>query len=188
MVAPSLGTVSVPGVDQTFCAGTFRGPVRAAIHKLKYESDTPLAAPLGKLVAGALSPDKLPKALRDEPPTLVPVPLHKERERSRGYNQCALLTEEIARLTGWPLDTGLARIKPTKSQVGLHTEQRKENVAGAFLWQGRNLPERVMLVDDVCTTGVTLAECALALREAGVKRVYAAVVAKTIGEGPRADS
>src|SRR5688500_5475998 len=128
--SPSLGTVVVPNVEEVFCAGMFGGTLRAAIHKLKYESDAPLAEPLGGLIAEALAPKNLPRTLQEKPPTLVPVPLHPEREKSRGYNQCALLAEEVARKTGWTLDGSLHRVRPTKSQVGLHMEERKRNVAG----------------------------------------------------------
>jgi ComF family protein len=178
----------VPNVDEVFCAGMFTGALRAAIHKLKYESDAPLAEPLGGLIAEALAPKHLTKALKEGPPILVPVPLHPERERSRGYNQCALLADEVAQKTGWPLDGSLHRVRPTKSQVGLHMEARKLNVAGAFQWRAGTAPEHVVLVDDVCTTGATLAECAYALRKAGVKHVFAAAVAKAAVQGPHTDS
>jgi ComF family protein len=177
----------VPNVDEVFCAGIFSGTLRLAIHKFKYQSDTPLAEPLGGLITGTLQPDGLPQALREKPPTLVPVPLHREREKTRGYNQCALLAEQVARHGGWALEHGLHRVKPTKSQVGLDMEARKQNVADAFEWQGNQAPEVVMLVDDVCTTGATLAECAHALRKAGVRRVYAATVAKADTLGPHTD-
>jgi ComF family protein len=166
----------------------FGGTLRLAIHRFKYESDTPLAEPLGGLIGAILKPDILPLALMNKPPTLVPVPLHRDREKSRGYNQGALLAEEVARHTGWTLEPGLRRVRPTRSQVGLHMEERKRNVADAFVWQGGQVPEGVMLVDDVCTTGATLAECAYALRKIGVKQVYAAAVAKAAMQGRHTDS
>jgi ComF family protein len=187
VVAPSPGTVVVPNIEEVFCAGMFGGVLRAAIHKLKYESDSPLAELLGGLIVEALAPTRLPRTLQQDPPTLVPVPLHPQREKSRGYNQCALLAEEVARETGWLLDNSLHRVRPTKSQVGLHMEERRQNVAGAFEWRGGKAPENVLLVDDVCTTGATLAECARALRKAGVGRVFAAAVARAAMHGPHAD-
>jgi ComF family protein len=175
-------------LDALVCAGAFQGPLREAVHRLKYESDTPLARVLAGLISDALERDDSWVAEDGEPPVIVPVPLHASRKRQRGYNQAELLARELARLTGWQLRRELVRVKSTTSQVGLHADDRQANVFEAFEWQGPDAPPRVLLVDDVCTTGATLSECAAALMSAGVDHVSAATVAHALGDGPTAGS
>lgn len=168
---------SVERIDELVCAGVFDGVLRSAIHKFKYEGDAPLARPLASLLHEALAADGLLTRL-GERPVLVPVPLHTARHKSRGYNQAELLVRELAKLGGWQVGHGLLRARQTRTQVGLSAKERVENVAGAFEWRGESVPASVLLVDDVCTTGSTLSECAAALRAAGVGHVHAATVAK----------
>lgn len=170
------------------CAGVFGGPLRSAIHNFKYNSDTPLAKPLALLLSNALAQSERFAELADNEPTLIPVPLHATRLRTRGYNQADLLTRQLSQLTGWKMETGLVRIKDTRSQVGLTVEQRGENVADAFAWTSVSTPTFALLIDDVCTTGATLAECAATLRSKGVTRVCAVTVAKATGLEPDSDS
>jgi competence protein ComFC len=179
---------SIERLDAVISAGDFKEPLRSAIHKLKYESDTPLAKPLALLISGALARNDSWVAEDGEPPVIVAVPLHSSRKRARGYNQSDLLAKELSRLTGWTIDKRLTRIKATRAQVGLHGEERHENVRDAFKWLGEEAPPRVILVDDVCTTGATLSECAFALMSAGTEHVYAATVAVAFGIGPEVDS
>jgi ComF family protein len=164
------------------CAGVFTGPLRQAIHHFKYDSDKPLAAPLADLLVDALGESQRFADLCTEPPALAPVPLHATRIRSRGYNQSELLARNLAEKFGWPLEQRLVRVKRTLSQVGLSVEQRGENVAGAFEWRGGEVPSFVVLVDDVCTTGATLSECAATLRAKGATKVCAVTVAKATGD------
>jgi len=114
-------------------------------------------------------------------PLLVPVPLHPAKEKARGYNQSLLLASDLAAMTGWTLDSRLDRIRETASQVGLDLQGRRKNVRDAFEWRGENAPERVVLIDDVCTTGATLSECAMALAGAGAKQIYVGTVARAAG-------
>ncbi len=109
----------VESIDAFASAGLFKGPLREAVHKLKYYSDTPLCKPLARLLSEALSRDDPWSVLDGNPPMLMPVPLHSHKERVRGYNQSALLARELSRLTGWPIQSGLVRIKETQPQVGL---------------------------------------------------------------------
>jgi ComF family protein len=169
------------------CSGAFVGPLREAVHRLKYECDTPLAKPLAALLSGALERDGSWVDSEGETPVLVPVPLHPSRQKGRGYNQAALIAHELGALTGWPVVAGLERVRDTRSQVGLSPEERAANVRDAFRWQGGQPPAFAMLVDDVCTTGATLSECAYALTSAGTRRVTAAVVSRAVSAHPDAD-
>jgi len=186
-VVASPQTPGLARIDMLVCAGVFTGPLRNAIHTFKYSGDTTLAKPLAALVAEAL--DRKAAALPEgDAPVLVPVPLHRRRQRQRGFNQSELLARELSRLTGWTVDNELVRVRETRSQVGLDPEQRKVNVADAFSVAAEKVPTSVVLVDDVCTTGATLSECAAAVRAHGAKRVYALVVAKAVGPAPGADT
>jgi ComF family protein len=172
----------VEGIEAVGSAGTLKGPLREAIHKLKYQGDAPLAKPLARLLSEALSHDDPWAALDGNPPVIMPVPLHRRKERARGYNQSLLLARQLAGITGWPMQDGLVRVKETQPQVGLSAEARQRNVAGAFVWEGDNLTNSpVLLVDDVCTTGATLSQCAAALKAAGVGQIFAVTVAKAVG-------
>lgn len=106
---------------------------------------------------------------------LVPVPLHPKRLKWRGYNQTAVISEEIAKLTGVAYfgDTVLSRVKNTISQTGLDHSERKENIGGAFVVKNMFAVKgkSVMLVDDVLTTGATVSECAKILKKSGAKDV-----------------
>jgi ComF family protein len=111
---------------------------------------------------------------------IVHVPLSGGRRRGRGYDQSELLAREVARLSGLPLlKRALVRRRATLPQSGRPDyEARLENVAGAFVVRGGSLPPRLLLVDDVVTTGATIDECARVLREAGVEAVYALTFAR----------
>lgn len=111
---------------------------------------------------------------------LVPVPLHRDRLRRRRYNQAGVLAEAVARLSGRPVDHGLLRrIRPTPSQKGASPVARTRQVSGAFAVRGRP-PQgtRVVLVDDVVTTGATLLACTRALKRAGVAEVSGLALAR----------
>ncbi len=110
---------------------------------------------------------------------IAPVPLHPSRLAERGYNQSALLARVLAAEVGVPLDERLLiRHRATAHQVGLGQAERTRNVTGAFACRGAAAGKRVMLVDDVATTGATLEACAVALREAGATNVAALTLAR----------
>lgn len=111
---------------------------------------------------------------------VVPVPLHKHRLRRRGFNQAAYLARELAKQVHLTVDEGiLVRHRPTAPQVDLDAEHRRENVRDAFRCvERRAIAKRVLLIDDVCTTGSTLEACALALRQGGATSVRALTVAR----------
>lgn len=183
VVIPTDPPEHIQHIDVVASAGIFEGPLRQAIHKLKYEGDTPLAKPLAALLSETLLRDGfLPQDDGDPPrqPVLVPVPLHPKRYAERGFNQSELLARELSRVTGWQLLHALERVKPTRSQVGLSERERTENVKGAFACKSSLLPAQITLIDDVCTTGATLSECAAVLRASGVQKVQALTVGKAL--------
>lgn len=150
------------------------GPLRLAIHRLKYRGQRVLAAPLAAILAQAWR--------RDPPPVelLVPVPLHPRRVRERGFNQAALLVRELGRDLHLPVDErSLRRLRDTPPQVNLSAAERLVNVQGAFACSGPALEGRAVgLIDDLCTTGATLEACAQALRAAGARTVWAYTLAR----------
>ena len=171
--------------------GAYEGNLRRLIHLLKYDGMRPLARPLAARL-GAL--------LAETPPVdlIVPVPLNRWRLWSRGFNQAELLAAELSRLSGVPFAAGvLRRRRATRSQTGLSIEQRRENVRGAFeVRRPQRIAGRsVALLDDVITTGATLAACAEALKQAGATRVVGLALARAprravedelLAEAPRA--
>ena len=161
-------------IDGIRAVGYLEGTLRTAIHRFKYSNIRTLATPLGQLMAQYLSRNQLPVDI------VVPVPLHAQRLKERGYNQAALLAREISKTLGLPLlENGLSRVRSTVPQVGLAARQRRDNVRGAFHCADRRLKnQRVLLIDDVCTTGATLEACGLALRETGVSSVWGLVLAR----------
>jgi ComF family protein len=147
--------------------------LRELIHLLKYGKMKPLAGPLGRLLARALPLDQAFDAV-------VGVPLHWRRRFERGFNQAALLAEQIARSRNIPALRPVQRVRATLSQTGLSNAKRRRNVAGAFRARaGRPLEGlRILLVDDVMTTGATGSACASALKRAGAKSVTLLTVAR----------
>ena len=142
--------------------------LHSAMHRLKYSGQTYLAA----LFAPAL---KLPYAW--EHAVLVPVPLHKKKEKERGYNQSELLAKALMKRSPMKLELQkglLVRMRETEQQAGKNAKERAENMRGAFLAKEEVKGKRIVLVDDVLTTGSTMLACAAALRVAGAKAVYGA--------------
>ncbi len=158
--------------------GIYEQSLRLCIHALKYNGQTRLAEPLGTLLAQAYRGYGLRADL------LMPVPLHKEREQQRGYNQTALLARECAGQLGIPLrEDILLRTRATATQAGLKAWERQQNVTGAFSCQpqfttGALLGRAILMIDDVCTTGSTLEACAAPLFAAGARSVCALVLAR----------
>lgn len=155
-------------------AGAYAGPLREAVHHLKYGGEPGLAHDLGALVAAQVAAD-LAVGVRVD--AIVPVPLHRARALARGYDQAALLAQVVAARTGVPARSPLRRIRASRPQVELDRAARQKNVRGAFVAEAASLRGlRVALIDDVATTGATLADAAAAARAAGARAVRAYVV------------
>jgi len=164
-----------PHFTTAYAAGRYRGPLKAAIHKLKYRQQLFLAKPLGELLARSLADDL--SAFR--PDVLLPVPIHRQRLRRRGYNQALEIARPIARFTRVPIEAGLLlRIRPTPSQQGLPAQARRNNLREAFRVRGAVAGARILLVDDVMTTGETVRACSRELVQAGATDVRVAVVGR----------
>jgi ComF family protein len=156
-------------------AGTYGGALREAIHRFKYDGERALAKELGTLVAACVASDLASGVALD---VVVPAVLHPDRARSRGYDQAWLLAAVIAERTALPLRVPLRRIRPAAPQVALDRAARAENLRGAYVAEaGAVRGARVALVDDVATTGATLAAASGALRAAGARAVRSYVIA-----------
>ena len=168
-------TVAPPVVDAVRAATLFEGPVRQAIHRLKYSNLTAVAPALGQLLAEAY--DEAAWSVD----VIVPVPLHPARQRQRGYNQAERLARPLAAAFALPLaPQALRRSRATGDQIGLDPAGRRANVAGAFAvaQPAAIAGKTVLLVDDVATTGCTLDACARALFDSGARGVFALVLAR----------
>lgn len=152
----------------------YSGPARDLVGALKFRGAIGVADAMAAQIAANVPRDLLRGS------TLVPVPLHPRRLRSRGYNQAAAIAEALACRTRLELADRLVRTGPPVAQVGRHRAERQAGPAGSIEIQAE-APERVLLVDDVVTTGATLAACQKALREAGTSEFSAVVFARTLG-------
>lgn len=160
----------------------FGGPVREAIHSYKYNGQSSWADLLSQELARFWLSD-CSGSLQTPPCDLVtPVPLHWWRAYRRGYNQSELLANQLSLKIDVPAKVLLQRVKPTRPQVELGRDQRAENVKNAFQVNEVIKPiisgNTILLIDDVCTTGSTLRECAKALKKGGAVAVYALTVAR----------
>ena len=172
------------GFDSLRSPYRFKGPVRDAIHRLKYKGERPSAGPLAGLMVSYLESRSPFVSLLSPSPmavdVLVPTPLHPLRLRSRGYNQSALLAHEMGKRLNLPVrEDLLVRVTNARPQVDTQSaEERRNNVADNFRHDADAIGMSVLLIDDVATTGSTLSECAFALREAGAYNVHALTLAR----------
>jgi ComF family protein len=171
-----LAVLLPPGLVQLEWCASFSGPTRAALHALKYDGEQRLAKPLGELLAARWRRAGAGGDL------LVPVPIHPDRHRERGFNQAALLALAAGKALRLPVIEPLARGQATDAQYGLGRRARQANVGRAFVATapgGAAIRGRwIVLVDDVTTTGATLSGCAAALLEAGALAVSGLTVAR----------
>ena len=163
--------------DAAIAAYRSRGVVRKLVHDFKYGKQRHLRHPLAHWLGETLDDPRLRGRRFD---MIVPVPLHAARERERGFNQATLLAELLSDQLALPLCPVLERIRYTTTQTAYDRAERMENLQDAFrLRKNRDVRElRVLLIDDVLTTGSTLSECARVLKAAGAISVHAATAAR----------
>jgi competence protein ComFC len=154
-----------------------RGVVRRVIHNFKYHKQVYLRHLVSEWLAATLQDSRMDSRNFD---VIVPVPLHPARRRERGFNQAELLARSLSRLTELPVMLVLERVRYTTTQTAFDRTERMENLRNAFrLRSARDVRgSRVLLVDDVITTGSTLSECARVLKASGASSVYAATAAR----------
>lgn len=159
----------------TVAAGLYEETLRHAIHRFKFDGILPLDRPLSRLLDNAWqrnSPEWFPDLL-------VPVPLHPHRLGQRTYNQALLIARELGRGRKIPVDPHLlVRVRPTAAQAGLTAKERQRNLLGAFSLTRPLSGEKILLIDDVMTTGSTARICAATLRTGGAGEVALAVLAR----------
>jgi len=164
----------IDGIRSVF---RFEGAVRQAVHELKYHNLKAISSCLAELMANYLKD----YPLRGE--VLVPVPLHPRRLRERGYNQSNLLAGELGKLIALPvIDDSLCRLRDSLPQARTVTiEERKKNVKKAFDCGDEEMNGKsIILIDDVCTSGATLEDCAVALKAVGAISVWGLTFAREI--------
>lgn len=159
----------------------YNGVLLEAIHKLKYNGKTSLAKPLGLMMAEKLSSALSPHSSVLTFDLIVPIPLHKKRLKERGFNQSLLLAREVAKRHHIKMDyLNFKRVRFTEPQINLKGDERLKNVRGAFLVKDARVFKkmRILLIDDVYTTGATVMECSKVLKKAGAKDVYVLTLAR----------
>ncbi len=176
-----------------FAASQYQNPIlKEMIHQFKYQSVESLKKPLAELIIAYIAKELLIDKLANS--VLVPIPLTLKRKINRGFNQSELLAKEIGKFLNCPVINLLKRKKFTSPQAEISDwQKRKENISGAFCLNS-NIPilspklliyeinsllkVKVILVDDVATSGATLEEAATVLKQAGIKEIYGLVIAK----------
>ncbi len=161
----------------------FGGPLREAMHRLKYQRDIGIGEALSKHLI------ELYNELKWGIDLVTPVPLSAKRARERGYNQSGLLARPLAYAVQKPYQPSiLMRSRDTRSQVGLGANERRQNVEGAFTASTAQVKEKVVLViDDVMTTGSTINACTQALLRAGASAVYGLTLARAMSQADADD-
>jgi len=155
--------------------GIYEGVLLEAVQRLKYNGKTSLARPLAKLMTKEFSMNNYN--------LIVPVPLHKTRLKERGFNQSLLLARELSKLYNLPIDyLNLRKIRATDPQVNLKGKERIENMKGAFaVKNGAGFKnKKILLIDDVYTTGATVTECSKVLKKAGAKTIDVLTLARVV--------
>jgi len=154
----------------------FIPPADKVIHHFKYRRKTRLANLLGRAMAGIVRADHILSGAD----IITPIPLHWWKRTRRGYNQSVILSRMISTETGIRLEYLLRRIRNTRTQTRLSAEERRENVRNAFALSDVCVQsKKILLIDDVLTTGATVNECARVLKEQGAAAVYSCAAAIT---------
>ena len=164
---------SMANFDACYSFGSFEGTLQKLIHLFKYGKIESLALPLSRLLIQALPLD-------EKFDLVLAMPMHWRKQWERGFNQAELLARPVARRLRMPLSANLRRARHTKSQAGLSETERRENLRGSFQVKrpGQLAGKRILLIDDVFTTGATLRAASAALKKAGAARVSALTLAR----------
>lgn len=158
-------SVLLKGFDMSICCCIYEGYAREMVHRLKYNGKIPIAQSMAVMMFDVIKKEKLDFDI------IVPVPVHKNRLKKRGYNQSYLISKELSNLTNKPSMDILKRIKDTPSQILFNSEDRWYNVKDAFVCTAPLNKKAVLLVDDVVTTGATVSFCAGCLKSSGALSV-----------------
>ena len=159
------------GIDYVSAAYPYEGEARALIRRLKFDSVRAAALPLAEEMAYLDSAEE---------ELIVPVPTDERRRKKRGFNQSTLLSQHMGKTLGMPVREALMRTESRAPQRGLNAEQRKRNLVGCMIADESVRGRRVLLIDDIYTTGATVSEAARALRAAGAKSVGVVCAARTL--------
>lgn len=176
-LAPDAGIVVGESLALALAAFAYAGPMRKALAALKYSGASRLAPILARNAEPALQ--RL--LVLSGPAALVPVPVHLERRRIRGYNQAELIARELGRSSGFPVLGVLDRVRPTTRQHRLDRSARLRNLRGAFAVRHEaRVAAAVILVDDILTTTATLESCAAVLHDRGCEAVFGFALAREL--------
>lgn len=164
----------VKNLDKIWAATAYYDPtVKKSVEFFKFRGFASLAEKFGEIIIERVPEEEFNNVL------IIPIPLHWSRQWWRGFNQAEKIASAIVkRNKKSKLSLDLKRIRRTKQQARLSKKERHQNLKNAFLWQGKNIPDKVILVDDVVASGGTLDAAAAILREAGVKEITGVVFAR----------
>lgn len=154
----------------------YEGPLREALHNLKYKNDLELANVFSSALVNII------QTAHWNFDFIIPMPISPNHYKSRGYNQSVVIARPIALTLGIPIVSNVVkRIKETRSQVNLNREERFKNLQSAFSANSAKLlNKKVLLVDDICTTGATISSCSKTLKGAGCSEIYCLTIARTL--------
>lgn len=166
--------------ERVFVWGAYGGKLKRAIAAMKYENHPELAKPLGYWLGETWL--KSPISAQFAKVTVVPIPMHPEKQRKRGFNQAELLARSFCEYAGLPLQPqGLERIRDTKAQFGLSRSEREKNLDGAFnlgkAFRAKRPPGAVLLLDDIYTSGATVCAAEKTLQNSGIQVCGVAAIA-----------
>jgi ComF family protein len=164
-----------------FAWGAYDNKLKHAIATLKYKNNSPLGILLGQWLGNVWLANSIGK--KTSKLTVVPIPLHREKLKTRGFNQAEMIARGFCQRTGYSLQPqGLVRVRDTETMFGLDPEQRQKNLKQAFavgkIWQQQLPQSPILLIDDIYTTGTTVREAAKVLGERGMNVYGIAVVAR----------
>ncbi len=179
-LARSPQPILLPSLPPLIAWGQYEGALKQILVQLKYRHQSKLAIPLGHWLATAWVQQRQPSS---QALAVVPIPLHRDRQQQRGYNQASLIAESFCKRTGLPLKhQGLIRQKPTAAQHQLSRQSRRQNLQQAFalgrdLQHPRSKTTTILLIDDIFTTGATMTAAVETLAAAGISTAALLTVA-----------